>query len=437
MIQYFGSWLVAIAAMYPVALRLAETGGKPVDAVLSDALYLLIVLTPPRRLLAVPQGIDLRLLATIRVAAVACICYCLALSLVGYAASTEVSRIVSAVKFIKPMTFVLLGTYLAMIFPPLLLLRRMATIFALIVLATMGTAFTHPYFPRCAWGQFLFAWEIYGYPNGPMTFYGVMVPLLIAAADVEQRRTVRLFYRGTTFVAILLVISSLSRSSTIAMTVAVSFHLIATGRAHIPIFTAVLAALFGMAGVGLMRMETDVEAITFLQNAVHRRLTQTVEGDDPLSGRGGIWMLALELSANKPVFGYAFETFARYSRVYDTPHQQYLEVLFKTGIIGAALYLWMLISGIFGLWHLFRHAPPRSPAAYQVSALLGTLIGTMVGNMSQPNLSYSLLGNTLLLMLGLVLTRHGAADLVETPALVEPSDKPLSMEIRNLQPTHA
>ena len=431
MIQYFGSWLVAIAAMYPIALRLAETGGKPVDAVLSDALFLLVLLTPPRRMLAIPQGVDLRRLATIRVSATICICYCLALSLVGWAGSAELSRIISAVKFVKPLTFVLLGTYLAMIFPPLLLLRRMGIVFAIFVLATLGTALTNPHFPRCAWGQFLFSWETYGYPNAPMTFYGVMVPLLIATADTERRRTLRLVIRGATLVAILLVVASLSRSSTISMVVAIAFYLFATGRGQIPIFAAVAAAVFGMAGVGLMKMETDIEAINFLQSAVDRRLSQTVDGDDPLSGRGDIWVLALELSADKPVFGYAFESFSRYSRYFDTPHQQYLEVLFKTGMIGSVLYLWMLLSGIAGLWHLFRHAVPHSPATYLLSALLATLIGTMVGCMSQPNFSYSLLGNTLFLMLGLVLTRQGAAELVEAQPVLEPTEQPLTLEIRN------
>ena len=31
MIQHIGSWLIAIAAVYPVAIRLAELGSKPVE----------------------------------------------------------------------------------------------------------------------------------------------------------------------------------------------------------------------------------------------------------------------------------------------------------------------------------------------------------------------------------------------------------------------
>src|SRR5690606_19835093 len=275
MIQHIGSWLIAIAAVYPVAFRLADVGGKPVDAVLSDFLYLLILLAPPRKLLTIPAGVDLRILATVRVTAFACIAYSLALSLVGYATSTEFSRVISAIKFVKPMTFVLLGTYLAMIFPPVLLLRRMGIAFAFVVLATMGTGFTIPAFARCAWGLWLFGHELYVYPNAPMTFFGVMIPLLIAVGDSERRRTLRLIYRGATLIGIILVVASLSRSSTIAMIVATSIYLFATGRGYIPVATAVAAAVFAVAGVGLMRIEINIDAVEFLQGAVERRLLQT------------------------------------------------------------------------------------------------------------------------------------------------------------------
>jgi O-antigen ligase len=434
MIQHIGTWLIAIAAVYPVAIRLTDMGGKPVDAVLSDALYLLILLTPPRKLLTIPKGVDLRILATVRISAFACIAYSLGLSLVGYATSTEFSRVVSAIKFVKPMTFVLLGTYLAMIFPPVLLLKRMGAVFGVIVLATMGTAIMHPAFPRCAWGQGLFGYETYGYPNAPMTFYGVMLPLLIAAADCERRRTLRLIYRGATFVGIILVVASLSRSSTISMVVAMTIYLFATGRGYIPVATAVAAAVFAVAGVGLMRIETNIDAVEFLQGAVERRLLQTFEGEDALSGRGGIWLLAVELASRKPVFGYMFEPFNHYSAIYDTAHQQYLEVLYKTGMLGLALYLWVLGSGAAGIWHLTRNAESRSPAWYLLWGALAALLGTMVGCLSQPNLTYSLTGNTLFLMLGMLLTRHGASELVDAPEVPASLPKPVRLEIRHAQP---
>jgi O-antigen ligase len=434
MIQYLGTWLIAIAAVYPVAFRLADIGGKPVDAVLSDFLYLLILLTPPRKLLTIPAGVDLRILATVRVSAFACIAYSLGLSLVGYATSTEFSRVVSAIKFVKPMSFVLLGTYLAMIFPPVLLLRRMGIAFGLVVLATMGTAFTIPAFPRCAWGQWLFGYETYGYPNAPMSFYGVMIPLLIAVGDCERRRTLRLIYRGAMVIGIVLVVASLSRSSTIAMIVATSIYLFATGRGYIPVATVIVAGVFAVAGVGLMKIETNIEAVEFLQGAIERRFLETVEREDTFSGRGDIWLLAIDLSSRKPVFGYMFEPFSRYSVIFDTAHQQYLEVLYKTGVIGTALYLWVLLSGVYGLWHLQRHAEARRPAWYLVWAALAALLGTLVGNLSQPNLTYSLTGNTLFLMLGMLLSRHGAADLVEAPPVPVPLEKPVRLEIRNVQP---
>src|SRR5690606_9877147 len=106
----------------------------------------------------------------------------------------------------------------------------------------------------------------------------------------------------------------------------------------------------------------------------------------------------------------------------------------KTGVIGAGLYLWVLGSGVAGLWHMARHAERHSPAWYVVWAAQAGLLGTLVGNLSQPNLTYSLTGNTLYLILGVLLTRHGAADLVEAPEPPAVIAKPVSLEIRNVQP---
>jgi O-antigen ligase len=132
-----------------------------------------------------------------------------------------------------------------------------------------------------------------------------------------------------------------------------------------------------------------------------------------------------------------FEPFARYSAIYDTAHQQYLEVLYKTGLLGLVLYLWVLLSGIMGLWHLIRNSSPGSPAAFLLRAALAAFAGTIVGCISQPNLTYSLTGNTLFLVLGLLLTRHGAAELTEAPAQPVAGERPLRLEISNAQPRAA
>jgi O-antigen ligase len=151
-------------------------------------------------------------------------------------------------------------------------------------------------------------------------------------------------------------------------------------------------------------------AVAHLTDLVQRRVEQTLEGGDPLSGRGNIWEETLALCAERPLLGYSFEAYSRYS-FYDTPHQQYLEVLYKTGGLGLTLYGVMLIAMGLGLWHLARHAPRRSEVDFMIRGVLATLAAALLGNLSQPNLTYSVTGNCLFLMVGLLMNRFGATEL--------------------------
>ena len=207
----FWPWIIGLAAAYPLAWEALQINGRPVDVVASDLLILLILLVPMGGSLRIPAGVSLKRLATVRVAAVVFMLYALGLAFTVYGGTADMSRIVSASKLTKPIFFVLLGTYIARTVPPLIALKRVGTAFALIVFATIGSAVLSPGFPRTAFGANLFGTRLYGYPNSAMSFYAVMLPLLIASADTKSRGMRRWFYYGAIGFTALIVVSSLSR----------------------------------------------------------------------------------------------------------------------------------------------------------------------------------------------------------------------------------
>ncbi len=416
MANNFWPWMIGLAAVYPLAWQALELRGRPVDLVASDLLVVLILLVPMGGRLRIPAGVSLKKLATVRVAAVVFMLYALGLALTVYGGTADMSRVVSASKLTKPIFFVLLGTYIARTVPPLIALKRVGTAFAIIVFATIGSAVLSPGFPRAAWGSNLFGTRLYGYPNSAMSFYAVMLPLLIACADTKSRSMRRWFYYGAIVCTALIVVSSLSRSSTLVMVFGVLTYLFVTGRGHVPIVCSSVIAVAVVASAGLlMNLDIQNEGVLQLKENIEKRYSQTVGAEDPLSGRAGIWADTLGLAADRPIFGYAFESYHHHS-TFDTPHQQYLEILYKTGGLGLVLYFWLLLSALGGVRHLGQHAAVRSESWYFLKALFAAFAAAMVGNLSQPNLTYSVTGNCLFLLVGLMLNRNGAASIVNLPS---------------------
>ncbi len=405
------SWLVALLVTLPLAFQAAEFAGKPVDLVGSDLLFVLLVFIPRRRDLVIPRGIALWRLSMARMAAVVALLYFMGLAAAAYAESSELGRIVSAVKFAKPIVFLLLGAYLAAIMSPVVLLHRITIAFAGTAVATFATAACSPGFPQIAWGRFRFGFPVYGYPNSPMTLYGIMVPLLLAAADAHAMPLGKWMLRGVAFLTGMMVITSLSRSSTVAMASGTLFYLYLTGRVYLPAFAAVFSLMMLLTFSSTLDVLMGNQDVMLWVERLTRRFSQTVGASDPFSGRGDIWAQTIDLWSERPVFGYAFESFSRYAE-YDTPHQQYLEILFKSGALGATLYGLVLLTGGSGLMHMTRFSVSRTPAWYLLRALMAAFGATLIGNLSQPNLTYSVTGNFLFFVTGLMLNKHAAAALV-------------------------
>jgi hypothetical protein len=107
--------LLSVVLIWPVAYHGFSIAGKPVDLVASDFLPLALAIALGR---AIPfRDLQaLRLRTSFRLAAFWCAAFvvcCLAIAAFGFVASGEKIRVASALKFVKPISFFLVGQLLA------------------------------------------------------------------------------------------------------------------------------------------------------------------------------------------------------------------------------------------------------------------------------------------------------------------------------------
>ena len=228
----------------------------------------------------------------------------------------------------------------------------------------------------------------------------MLVPLLIAAADTSRNRAIQLVGWGLAAATALIILGSMSRSSTLALLFGTVFYLAVTGRQAFLAGSFVVITVFSIVGFGLFSALRETDVVSVLTQRIQDRVNRSTESEDPSSGRFDIWEFALELSAEKPIFGYMFESFSRYTGDIDTPHQQYLEVLYKCGGLGLLLYGSVLGSCLMVTRRLLRLTTFGAPAWYRLNAMIAMLGAVSLGNLTQPNLTYSLTGNMVFLMFG-------------------------------------
>ncbi len=398
-------WIIAGVMVWPVSSRVTEAGGKPVDVMLSDFLILLMPFTylfarsnPTKSQLQAVKTRN-RGYHLMPFLALAFVVYGASLAAIGVGMSAETIRLYSAFKLVKPVAFVLIGYLLGSWTDPLEFLETIGRAYGVIVGLTMYFTVTNPSFPLGEWGKYIFEYELDGYPNMPMSTYASLVPLLLASTENSKNHLLRMVGWGLSACTVLIVLGSMSRSSGIALICGGSAYLISTGRAAYLFAGLTVVAVLAAVGFGLFTAFNETEVVTVLAERVHERLDRSTESEDPTSGRLEIWILAIELAAEKPIFGYMFEPFSHYYH-FDTPHQQYLEVLYKAGGLGLFLYVWLLASCFKAISRLLYLTIRGTKSWYLLHGLSAMLIGILFGNLTQPNLTFSLTGNLVFLLFG-------------------------------------
>ena len=399
-------WFIAGITIWPIHSTVATFGDKPIDMMFSDALIFLIpisyifIRTTPTREQCQSAKAPILWYSLTPTLALICVVYMTAVAGIGLGLSGETVRIFSAFKLAKPVGFVLLGLMLGSWTDPMEFIDIFSRAFGILTGLSFFFTLTEPSFPLGEWGKYLIEYELSGYPNSPMSFYAVLVPLLIAAADTSKNRLLQLAGWGLSATTALIILGSMSRSSALAFFFGTVLYLAMTGRQAFLVGSFIAITVFSIVGFGLFSALKETDVVAVLTQRVQDRVNRSTESEDPSSGRFDIWEFALELSAEKPIFGYMFESFSRYTGDVDTPHQQYLEVLYKCGGLGLLFYGSVLGSCWMVTNRLLRLATFRSPAWYRLHAMVAMLGAVLLGNLTQPNLTYSLTGNMVFLMFG-------------------------------------
>ena len=99
------------------------------------------------------------------------------------------------------------------------------------------------------------------------------------------------------------------------------------------------------------------------------------------------WMIVIEIAKISPIFGLGFSNYYWYSRYFPirgwyvpfNSHNQYIDIIAQTGIVGLACFLWIFWEvGRLG-WNLRNRVPEGFPRAY-VYGVLGGIVGTLVAS---------------------------------------------------------
>jgi len=385
-----------------VAIPIVRIGSKPVDLVLSDIflafVFFFLFIT------ALCAG-------KIAVSRSSLVFVYLGLFMAGVT-SAELGNLmpmISAVRFYKPFLFLFIGFCLAKNHKFINnfdknIVQMSVIISFILVLSTL----IDPRFPRLLWGENFLGLGVYGFPNSAMSFFSIVSFFLLAGFLQTKKKIYLAIFIGLSLTIIL----SLSRSSIVVL---VSGSLILQTfykKKILMLLYIVLFCLVVSACLFAVKDHPKVSPSLYLLNDRIQRTLGNTE-NDASSGRLDIWTNAVEVICEKPLLGYGFESFSNYSEGYDTPHQQYLEVAYKTGIIGLLFYSFIIIYMFVSSLKLYRTLLFSSGISISIVVFISTLFAISLGNMTQPNFSYSLTGNFIFFLFGIILGEKERIALME------------------------
>jgi len=391
--------LIAAAVLAPIAVKLPSVGGKPIHLVPSD--FLLVLLPLITAVIGLKRGVRIsaRLKSVIAWTSIL-VLYAVALAVLSGMREGSLVTLLSCFKFIKP--FILFVLFLAL-FSSLRNLRSMVEIYLFVcVICTaillIGSVRTSG-FPICRWGGDFLGLDVYGFPNSSASFMVLQASLILAGIFFVRSRSLRWLLIISFVLCLGLVVMSMSRASTASLlaTLGTFFTLL-------PLFHRMkktqlilrsLVALLLMLGLAVFLVDMlNTGRLMDIYEVLLRRVEKINQGVDPFAGRSIIWQDCINLIADRPVFGYMFDSFSKYG-THDTPHNQYLEIFFKIGTIGFVLCVIAFFAVTTKVIAGLRFSSSDLGVRLMQVGFFAGLVGLLLGNISQPNFSFSLTGNAL------------------------------------------
>jgi O-antigen ligase len=370
----------------PLSITLGYVGDKPVDFVASDLLLLLLpiwfVMLPH-----LPSRFGL---------AIIFLGYFLAVGFAGaFGSGGSMENILSSVTFSLPFLHIFIGGF-AFNRWGWDFVRPAPLVFAIVVLLIFVSDILFGSFPRgCGvegrWGGCFLNIEVYGFVNSSTGYLAVVSGILYVGYIAASRLSGRALMISSISALFFIIPMSLSRSATVTFFFIFLVGIFAIGR-WIAAAGVLFASLFLPVAVPLLEDSVIGRGIT-------SRVASGIDRGDIASGRFEIWRETLALIQDAPLFGYKFGFFSNFS-FFGTAHNQYLEVMFKSGIIGFAIYFSFLIY-IFSRFVLI-HGDYGLRKGVMVCAV-GLFAGMLINSFSQPLMNYSVMANLIFLAAGIIM----------------------------------
>lgn len=387
--------LLQLVMLAPLAISLGSSGAKPIDLALSDLLLPIGILLF-FAVVASGKGINRSHFTILVFSLVICLYFYFIAYLGAVGHNDFVLRIASSIRYMIPFAFTFLayavyrnfgGSFLDIMSG-----AAKASLLILLILLVSDVVFNVS-FPSSRWGGKFFAIDVYGFPNSPAVFYTFYLVFLLWAFQIQPS----LIYLLGIALCLVIILFTFSRAGWISAFVASVFLIsismkrdVRARKRYSLLFLVVIASVF-----------VEFDRIGQMALPWAYKFDSVSGGDLTFSGRIAIWAQATGLITSRPIFGYGFEPFSNYVPGFDTPHQQYLEIAYKSGLVGLCLVLAFYIGLSWSLVKSLKLSGLSLGARSALHALLAIVLATFVSNFSQPSLSYSPLGNAITFYLSL------------------------------------
>lgn len=380
-------FLVCFLFLLPVTVVGGVRGTAPIDIVPSDLIAILVAIT--YFLANAPYSLREPLILV----QVLFVVYCFTLASLTIMHSGSLLPLFSFVKFCKIYIAFFAGYAASKWYgrDRILTIMSDAAVAYFLLLAVSQFLYHADFTPRI--GSDFFEFPVYGFPNSPSSY---LVYLLCLALVKQRASWIKwlLLLLASIFAA-----GSLSRNALIQVVLAVMLITLDSPKK--------LLQSAGTMAIGLsILLVFDLYTVLGIENiltGIQIRLDGAQRSGDFSNGRFDIFLHTIDLISQKPLFGYGFQSFSNFAQ-HSTPHNQYLEVFFKTGALGIITYLsiiWLGISRVVTSSRTLKRGLSVK-TIYIMFALM------MLSNLAQPNLSYSVTGNLVFFILGLfaILPKH-------------------------------
>ena len=237
-------------------------------------------------------------------------------------------------------------------------------------------------------------------PGDLAGYLGPVLCLSLSLSFLKLKKGIKYFLRIETILLMTLLVVSLARGAWFGFAAAVCFLGILENR-KILYFTVAFLLILGIIVPHLI--ETPVNILSHLQSIVS--VTSNLD-------RKTIWLAAIQMIKDRPLFGHGFTTFmgnfAKYGKDYyyfktqgliPYAHNCYLQIAAETGIVGLASFLWLIgtffirsITSLKKIGNKFQHAVLSGVSAGIIATLVHSAVDTNLYSLQLSVLFWLMLG---------------------------------------------